>query len=387
MSRDTKLEKKVTQLMEDAIAAGELPCANMMVLLEDKMVCYAQAGRDPGTGEEIRRDTIFRLYSQTKPITSAAVCLLMERGVIDMNDPVENYLPGFRGSRVLKAGGELVPAERPVKLMDLMGMSAGLCYPLDDPAGQYAAELFERNQKEMDEGRPGLGTVAFANEIGKLPLAFQPGSDFRYSTCADVLGAVVEVASGKPYSQFLKDEFFDPLGMEDTGFFVPEEKMGRLVTCSKRTPEGIKVIECKHLNVGNYTREPAFASGGAGLVSTLDDYRHFASMLMHEGEYGGRRILSPATVRWMTQSQRDLRWRWGGLEGYGYGKLMRVCEAPGEVPGLARKGEYGWDGWLGTYFANFPDLKLTLLLNQNVADTGTGPVTRKIRNAVLAALG
>ncbi len=385
MSRDTELEKKVTQLIEEAIASGELPCANVMVLQKDKVVCYAQAGRDPGTGEEIRRDTIFRLYSQSKPVTSAAVCLLMERGVLEMNDPAEKYLPGFKNARVLKENGETVPADRPVTLMDLMGMSAGLCYPMDDPAGQYAAELFERNQKEMDEGRPGLGTVEFANEIGKLPLAFQPGTAFRYSTCADVLGAVVEVAGGKPFSQFLKDEFFDPLEMKDTGFSLPEEKLPRLVTCAKRTPQGIQVMECRHLDVGNYTREPAFASGGAGLVSTLDDYRHFASMLMHEGEYEGRRILSPATVRWMTQSQRDLNW--GGLEGYGYGKLMRICEKPGEASGLARKGEYGWDGWLGTYFANLPDLKMTILLNQNVADTGTGPLTRKVRNVVLAALG
>ena len=238
----------------------------------------------------------------------------------------------------------------------------------------------------MDEGKPGLSTVEFANEIGRLPLAFQPGTDFRYSTCADVLGAVVEIASGKSFSRFLREEIFEPLEMKDTGFSVPEEKQSRLVTCAKRTPEGIQVMECKHLNVGNYTREPAFASGGAGLVSTLDDYRHFAGMLMQGGEYEGTRILSSATVEWMTKSQIDLKWRWGGLEGYHYGKLMRVCEAPGEVPGLACQGEYGWDGWLGTYFANFPHEKLTLLLNQNVADTGTGPVTRRVRNAVLACL-
>lgn len=386
MARDTGLEKKVKALLERAVDRGELPCASVMVVQNDHVVCYTQAGKDPGTGKEIARDTIFRLYSQSKPVTSAAVCLLTERGVIDMNDPVEMYLPGFADARVLENGG-LVPARRPVKLMDLMGMCAGLCYPMEDAPGQYAAELFDRNQAEMDAGRPGLTTVEMANEIGKLPLAFHPGTEFRYSTCADVLGAVVEVASGKPYGDFLREEIFEPLEMKDTGFSVPEEKLPRLVTCAKRTPEGIRVMECKHLNVGNYTREPAFASGGAGLVSTLDDYRHFASMLLHGGEYKGTRILSAATVDWMTRSQIELRWRWGGLEGFNYGKLMRICEYPGQVPGLARMGEYGWDGWLGTYFANFPDLKMTLLLNQNVADTGTGPVTRSVRNAVLAHLG
>ena len=175
--------------------------------------------------------------------------------------------------------------------------------------------------------------------------------------------------------------------MPDTGFSLPQEKLPRLVGCCRRTPEGIQPAVCRHLNVGNYAREPAFASGGAGLVSTLDDYRHFAAMLLSGGEYKGTRILSEATVDWMTRAQRPLNWHWDGLEGYSYGKLMRVCEAPGESCGLARKGEYGWDGWLGTYFANFPDLKLTLLLNMNVFDTGTGPLTRRVRNVVLSCLG
>lgn len=152
-------------------------------------------------------------------------------------------------------------------------------------------------------------------------------------------------------------------------------------------PQVTKLMECRHLNVGNYAREPAFASGGAGLVSTLEDYRHFASMLLHGGEYGGRRILSAETVRWMTSSQLHQQWAWEGLDGYSYGKLMRHCINPGKAAGLARMGEYGWDGWLGTYFADFPDLHMTLLLNLNVADTGTGPLTRRVRNVVLAALG
>ena len=387
MSREERLQAKITEALEKGIEEGLLPCGNVLLVREGKVICYAEAGKDPGTGAPVQRDTIFRLYSQTKPITSAAVCLLMERGVIDMNDPVEKYLPGFEHPQVLREDGSLEPANRSVTLMDLMGMAAGLCYPMDDAPGKYAAELFERNQAEMDTGRPGLSTVEMANEIGKLPLAFHPGTGYRYSTCADVLGAVVEVADGRSYSRFLKEELFDPLEMADTGFWVPEEKLNRLVTCAARSPEGIRVMECRHLNVGNYTREPAFASGGAGLVSTLEDYRHFAGMLLNSGKYHGERILSPATVRWMTKPQRPLMWRWGGLEGFDYGKLMRICEDPGQVPGLARKGEYGWDGWLGTYFANFPDLELTILLNQNVADTGTGPVTRRIRNIVLAELG
>lgn len=386
MSRDAHLEKKVTEVLEAAIAAGELPCASVMVLHDDKVVCYAQAGKDPGTGEEISRETIFRLYSQSKPVTAAAAAILMERGLINMADPVETYLPGFANPKVVTAEGELVPAARSVKVMDLMGMTAGLSYPGEDPAGVYAAKLFDENQAAMDGGAPGLSTVEMANEIGKLPLAFHPGEAPRYSTCADVLGAVVEVASGKSFSRFLREEIFEPLEMKDTAFFVPKEKMNRFVTFAQRTPDGIRTGECRYLDVGNYTREPAFESGGAGLVSTLDDYRHFAGMLMNGGEYRGARIMSPATVRWLTSGQVNVSGIWDGMDGYHYGKLMRVCVDPGMALTLACKGEYGWDGWLGTYFANFPKEKLTFLLMENVKDTGTGPAARKLRNVVLAHL-
>jgi len=386
MSLNTEMEKKVTATLEKGIEEGEIPCANMMVIQNDRMICYAQAGRDPGTGETLRRDTIFRLYSQSKPVTSAAVAMLIERGMLDAYAPLEKYLPGFANPKVLLENGETEPAQRSVTVMDLLGMSAGLSYPGDDPAGQYAAKLFDENQAAMSAGKPGLSTVEMANEIGKLPLAFQPGTNFRYSTCADVLGAVVEVVSGKKFSDFLREEIFEPLEMADTGFSLPKEKLGRLVTCAKRSPEGIQVMECRHLNVGDYSREPAFASGGAGLVSTLDDYSHFASMLLHGGEYKGQRILSPATVRWMSSPQTDFKTRWYGLEGFDYGKLMRICVRPGQSGGLARAGEYGWDGWLGTYFENFPDLQMTLLVNINVADTGTCGTTRKVRNIVLSEI-
>ena len=370
MSREERLQAKITEALEKGIEEGLLPCGNVLLVREGKVICYAEAGKDPGTGAPVQRDTIFRLYSQTKPITSAAVCLLMERGVIDMNDPVEKYLPGFEHPQVLREDGSLEPANRSVTLMDLMGMAAGLCYPMDDAPGKYAAELFERNQAEMDTGRPGLSTVEMANEIGKLPLAFHPGTGYRYSTCADVLGAVVEVADGRSYSRFLKEELFDPLEMADTGFWVPEEKLNRLVTCAARSPEGIRVMECRHLNVGNYTREPAFASGGAGLVSTLEDYRHFAGMLLNSGKYHGEHpepgdgavddeAAAPADVALgrpgglrLRQADADLR---GSGAGAGAGPEGRIrlgrmagdllCQLPGSGADHAAEPERGGHGY------------------------------------------
>ena len=191
------------------------------------------------------------------------------------------------------------------------------------------------------------------------------------------------------FGEFLRKEFFEPLDMVDTGFYVPESKRNRLVTAYKRTENGLVPWTSTHLAVGVYDREPAFESGGAGLVSTLEDYSHFADMLLAGGTYEGRRILSPATVACMTQAQlkdavrRDM---WDSLDGYSYGHLMRICAEPGRIAGLACAGEYGWDGWLGTYFANFPEQQMTILSMQNTVDSGTTRVVRQMRNAVLASL-
>ena len=170
--------------------------------------------------------------------------------------------------------------------------------------------------------------------------------------------------------------------MTDTGFCVTPRNQDRLVTCAQRAHMSTWVQ--MNLCVGRYEAEPVFASGGAGLVSTLDDYARFATMLLNGGTLDGRQYLTPQTVAWLTSPQVPDGMFWDWNNGYNYGKLMRVCVDPGKVPGLARKGEYGWDGWLGTYFANFPDIGVTLLINQNVTDTGTAPVTRRLRNVVLS---
>jgi len=382
------LQERVTELLEETVAGEELAGASVLVQVGGAEVLYAAAGyADREAGIPIGRENIFRLYSQSKPVTSAAVMLLCERGQLDLMAGVEQYLSGFRGQRVLTEHGT-EPVRHPVRIMDLLGMTAGLCYPGGDGAGQAAARVFEENTRLMTQGR-GLSTLDFVNRLGSCPLAFQPGEHFRYGTCADVLGAVVEAVDGRPFGQFLREELFDPLGMKDTGFYVKPEAQNRLVTCYRRQAGKLVPWTDTHLCCGRYDAPPAFESGGAGLVSTLDDYMAFARMLLQGGEYRGKRILSPATVRFMTQPQLasgPLQDMWDSLEGYSYGKLMRICVDEGRVNGLARLGEYGWSGWLGTYFANFPREDMTLLLMTNRTDTGTHPVTRRIRNAVLATL-
>ncbi len=383
------LNEQLTACLEKAVANHEAAGINLLVLRDGEELCYAQAGSaDLKSGRRVARDSIFRLYSQTKPITAAAVMILADRGEIDLMDGVDRYLPGFANPRVVHADGSVTPALRAPWILELLTMTAGLCYPDADPAGQYAARVFEEDQEQIRAGG-GMGTVEFCNRLGEQPLAFEPGTAWRYSSCADILGAVVEAVSGKPFGQFLKDEIFDPLGMKDTDFWVPEEKRDRLVTCYRRVPGGLEEFTSPHLAVGIYDRPPAFESGGAGLVSTLDDYAKFGAMLLREGRFEDRRILSPAAVKFMTAPRLTPEVRrglWDSLCGYNYGCLVRVCDRPGSCAIFNEEGEYGWDGWLGTYFANIPSQKITFLLCQNAPDTGTAGITRKCRNLLAAKL-
>lgn len=380
------LKEKLTACMEDAIAREEVAGASMLVLRHGAEVVYAAAGMaDREAGKPMARDTIHRLFSQSKPITAAAVMLLVERGEIDLCAPVESFLPGFKNQQVLTESG-LEPARRQATVMDLLGMTAGLCYPGDDPAGRAAAALFAENDARVLRGE-GMSTLELCNRMGQLPLAFHPGEHFRYSTCADVLGAVVEVAGKKPFARFLEEEIFQPLGMKDTAFWVPAEKRGRFAQAYIQ-PGALRPYRQTHLEVGDYDREPVFASGGAGLVSTLDDYAAFATMLLEGGRYPGGQLFQPETVRFLTSPQLGpqlLADVWNSLDGFSYGKLMRVMRDPGRYPGLSRMDEYGWDGWLGTYFANFPHEQMTMLMMTQRTDHGTGPLTRKLRNLLLSS--
>lgn len=382
------VQNRVANCLAAAVQNNEAAGLSVLVRKDRQEIFYTEAGyANKETQAPIARNSIFRLYSQSKPITAASVVILAERGIIDLMDPVEKFLPGFRKQQVVTDAG-LIPAMRSATVLDMLGMTAGLSYPAEDEAGQYAARVFDENDKLIAAGG-GMGTVEFCNRLGEQPVAFQPGSHFRYSTCADILGAVVEVASGKTFGDFLKEEIFEPLGMTDTDFYVPAEKMDRFVTAYRRTEDGLQPWLGRNLCVGVYDRMPSFQSGGAGLVSTLDDYAAFTQMLLNGGECNDRRILSPAGVQFLTSPQ--LGWNqqfdmWDSLDGFSYGKLMRVCTEPGRYPGLACKDEYGWDGWLGTYFANLPNENLTILLMQNTTDAGTTTVTRKVRNIILSAL-
>lgn len=376
----------VQPILDDAVSSKLCAGINVLIRQGGKEVAYMQAGySDIEEKKPLRRDSIFRMWSMTKPITATAAMILVQRGQLDLMDPVEKFLPGFKDGKVETPDGE-VPVYRAVRVMDLLGMTAGVQYPLFGigKAGLGAGEIVGMAEGAIRAGG-GIPTVELMNRLGQYPLAFQPGTQFSYSMCADVLAAVVEVVSGKRYSDFLQEELFRPLGMKDTDFWVPQEKQDRFVTPYSWQEGKLTPWSGLLFGVGEYSRRPDFEAGGAGLTSTVEDYARFTQMLLGGGELDGVRILTPATVKFLTTPQlteKPFKTLFHNLEGYSYGKLMRVCVDPGQVAGITSLGEYGWDGAMGTYFANFPMEDMTMVCCQNVIGGDGGHVMRRIRNAV-----
>lgn len=387
----TKLER-MGEILQESVEKKEIAGGNLCVMHHGEEIYYAQAGfADVTACRPVRRDTLFHLYSMTKPITSAAVMMLVERGIVDLLDPIAKYIPSFMEMTVATASGD-VRAERQITVKDCLSMTSGLVYNCDpDPASMDTAKVFHELDQRLYSEQP-MTTVELASKLGGCRLAFQPGSEWRYGSSADVLGAVVEIASGITFGEFLQSELFRPLGMKDTDFRVAESEKERLSKIYEETSNGLTEYNGNHLGICNHmdAKTIAFESGGAGLISTLDDYKKFTQMLLQNGTYQGRTYLAPATVAFMTNShllpqQQERMNTWGSLAGYTYGNLMRVMTDPAIAVINGSMGEYGWDGWLGTYFANMPKEDATFLMMVQKKDSGTFSLTRKLRNVLAAA--
>lgn len=381
-------EMMLSQVDSGMIHGGHLRIIKDGIRLYDK--CFGMA--DKARGVSVSDNTIYRLYSMTKPVTAVAAMILYDRGLIDLNDSVCWYLEGFSNQMVETKDG-IVPANREVKIIDLLTMTAGLMYPDRNinPSGDKMADLFDEYYRRAFSGNGTYSTVEMCNEMGKIPLFAQPGTCWNYSVCADVLAAVVEVVSKKRYGDFLKSEIFTPLGMTDTDFFVPEDKRDHFAEIYIRGEDG-KLAPCDWQHLGlvyKYTKRPEFEIGGAGLVSTVNDYEKFAQMLLNGGEYNGVRIISRKAAQLITHNiiteQQMQTYNWDSCIGYGYGGLMRTLLHP-EITTVGCKGEYGWDGWTGNYFCNDPENNLTFMyFIQVCGGNGIRPI-RTLKQAMYAAL-
>lgn len=388
------LYNAVYPIMKEAVERGSVSGANLLVLKGGREEVYCEYGyKDIENKKPVTRDTIFRLYSQTKPVTAAAAVLLAARGVIDLSADIADYLPEFRESFVNR-DGKRTPVARRITVRDLLNMTSGLPYPDDSTeGGKQSGGVFWNIEQRLDSDKP-VTTAEFSEMMSKVDLCFEPGERFMYGASADVIGALIERVTGMKFSEFLHRNFFEPLEMADTAFYVPEEKQSRLAKVYNYSENGLVECVTNHLGL-RYERDkaPAFESGGAGLCSTLDDYSHFAQMLLNNGEYKGRRIMPSYSVKYLTESYlpEEKLWQfhqwWDWMSGYSYSNFMRVCRNENETSLFSSKGEYGWDGWLGTFFSNEPKHGITLLMGvQQVGVGEAGTLVRKLKNVVMNGL-
>lgn len=382
---------RIDNLIQTEIKDKKIAGASVLVYKDGEMCFDKQYGyADIETKKPIEKDTIFRLYSCTKPITAAALMILFERGELDLEYPLYKYIPAYKEMKIVDEQGNLTDCKTDITIRDLLNMTSGLVYPGGwFEAGRHAEPLFEEIISKL--GTPdALTTLEIAERMAELPLFFEPGSMWNYGTSADVLGAVIEIISGMKLSEFMKKEIFDPLGMKDTAFYVPSDKWERFSRLYMPTENGIALYEGNHLGISDYKTPPAFESGGAGLVSTVDDYMRFARMLLNGGELEGVRILSENTVSFMTQNhmtdQQYYSMQYGATKGYGYGSFMRVLKNTAFATTNGDEGEYGWDGWTGTYFTVNPKKNLIIVYFIQKCGTGMDDITKRLRQIVYSAV-
>lgn len=390
---DYKRLALIQEHLDASVADKSIAGASCLVYKDGREVAYYESGmRDIEAKLPITRDTIFRMFSMSKPITSIAVMQLIESGRICLSDPVSKYIPSFKNQKCFDDKGNIVPVKEEMLIKNLLDMTAGLCYPGEScEAEKITGDFIDEVGKKLHTPEE-MTTVEIATELAKLPLAFEPGEKWNYSLCADVLGAIVEIVSGMKFSDYLKKNIFEPLEMNDTDFYVPKEKQSRL--CRAYNSDGVEFKEYIGENLLIQSRmeeRPKFESGGAGLSSTIDDYSKICMMFLNNGEYKGKRILHPETIRFMSagsldEKQRSCIGNWNFLRGYTYGNLLRVLKYPGEAMSLGSYGEYGWDGWLGVYVSVIPEHNMFILYMQQRPDCGTTDVSLKLRNIIFSAI-
>jgi CubicO group peptidase (beta-lactamase class C family) len=391
---------RIAPAFQQAIDAGRLPGVVIMIARHGRLVYSNSLGfQDKAQGTKMDPSTIFRAYSMTKPFVEVAAAMLMEEGRLQLTDPVAKYLPEFQSMQVSTpthdAMGQPVfvlrPATRGPTIQDLMRHTAGLAYGeiTLNPLVKQAYAKAGLWQPQMDYNVTDLAPAEFVRRLGQAPLAYQPGTVWEYSLAIDLLGRVVEKVSGQRLGDFLAARLFRPLGMTDTGFWVPPEKLGRLAQ-----PMPIDPASGQPNHVLDVSHPPAEDSGGAGSVTTAADYLRFAQMLLDRGHLGDVQILSPTTIRLMTSDQLGPDVRRAitpgemlmGVPGYTFGLGFMIRAQPGiaGVPGST--GEFMWAGYAGTFFWVEPQEDLVAVMMDQAPGPSRAYYRREIKQLVDQAI-
>jgi len=381
--------RRIRPVMQAYVDQKKLPGLITLVARQGKVVHFEIYGlMDIEAEKPMQADSIFRIYSMTKPITSVAAMMLYEEGLFQLNDPVYRFIPAFKDVKVLGSVTSGTPAlvdlEREITIRDLMTHTSGLTYAFleDSPVDTMyeQAGLFNRD-KTLQEN---------VQELAKMPLVHQPGSAWRYSVSTDVLGYIVEVISDTPLDTFLKDRIFDPLQMVDTDFYVPQEKIDRFAALYSLAEDGGLELTDPSAT-GEYAKPPQNLSGGGGLVSTMTDYLQFAQMVLNGGELDGIRLLGRKTVALMAinhlpEQVLPITFPYKTLHGSGFGLGFRVIMSVAETQGFESVGNYDWGGAASTHFWIDPQEEVIGLLMTQFMPSRHYPLDEQLKVLTYQAL-
>ena len=389
---------------EKYIQNGKLAGIQTLVARKGKVVHFKSTGlRDVENNKKIEKDTIFRIYSMTKPITSVALMQLFEQGLFQLADPVSKFLPEFKNPKVFLSGSYphfmTSPAEREITIRDLLTHTAGLTYGF-----HYRTNVDHAYRKvwsgprgdNTDFSFPPLDLENFSKSIASLPLEFSPGDKWNYSVATDICGRLVEVLSDMTLDAYFSKYIFKPLKMKDTSFYVPKNKLSRFAACYERTPKEYLKLQDSGDDKSGYSSMPLHLSGGGGLVSTTEDYFNFCQMLLNGGLFEGKRLLSRKTIELMTSNHlpgnQDMvtmgsegsfsEIRYKGV-GFGLGFGVNIDLADTQNSGSV--GSYNWGGAASTFFWVDPKEELICILMTQLMPSGYYPIRMQMQSMVYSS--
>ena len=390
------------RLLDGLVAANILPGASVLILGGgEELFFHAVGWQDIDQGKALRRDTLFRIYSMTKPVTAAAVMLLADDGALDLGDPISKYIPELASLKVDESGSAAKSRKacaNPIAVKDLLTHTAGFTYWFqeNEPVAPLYDEKLGAGRHELWRFVPEMGGLdGLARNLADVPLVSQPGMRWHYSMALEVAGIVIERVSGQKLDVFMHERLFKPLGMDDTAFTVPADKAGRLASLYGPLPDGgIELLESG--NRSPLLRPVPGLSGGGGLVSTIDDYARFAELLRRGGEWDGRQILSKrAETSMMTnhlvpEQLAELpilaAFGLGGSgEGLGFGLGGAVVEDPARIATPAHRGEYSWGGAASTTFWVDPANGLSVVFMTQLIPPSAEMLRDKLHSAIYRA--
>ncbi|OEY67289.1 serine hydrolase domain-containing protein [Marinobacter sp. X15-166B] len=384
-----------THLNKRYIQPGKLPGALTLVARRGQIAyVHAQGLMDVERNKPVRRDTLFRIYSMTKPVTSIAMMQLYEQGRFLLDDPVHKYIPAWQNLRVYQSGVYpdfvTTPVARPMTIRDLLTHMSGLTYGFMHRTNVDAAY----RELQLDGSRT-LTLDTLVSQLADLPLEFSPGSAWNYSVSTDVLGYLVQLLADQPFDDYLRQHIFEPLQMHDTGFRVSDQQLDRFAACYQYQ-RGDRFTLQDDPETSPFRHAGSFLSGGGGLVSTIDDYFHFAQALCQGGSFQGRRIIGRKTLEFMRRNHLPDNQDLPGLaigsfsetpyagSGFGLGFSVKTDVARSQVNGSV--GEYGWGGLASTSFYIDPVEELVMIFMTQLIPSSTYPLRQELRAIINGAL-